>query len=398
MENSGVQKFEKASCSACGGENLDLVIELPDFPLTGVYVKEEQKKNTNLDQGLCLCSSCGHGQLLYTIDPNTIYDQTYFHRSSESPIATMGNDFFSIFLEKITSGRKFKSIVEVGCNDLYLLKKIAHQADQLLGVDPIWKGNDHVVDGKIQVAGGFIEDVDFTQFLGEKPDLIVSAHTFEHIDSPIEVFQNLVDKAADNATFVVEVPGFDSLLNINRFDQIFHQHIQYFSVASFRSMISKLRCEYLTHTFNYSYWGGTLLIAFRKGWTAKSDDAETSLKPTVEHCKNSFLQFKTQLESVMSVLDNIDGVIYGFGGAQMLPTLAYHMGTDLSFLECILDDNPDRHGLTYPHLRARIKRPSASLDLSDASVLITALDSARPIMKRIIDLNPKYVVKPLCLF
>ena len=40
----------------------------------------------------------------------------------------------------IVKDEKFKTIVELVCNDLYLLKSLKLYADKLIGIDPILKG------------------------------------------------------------------------------------------------------------------------------------------------------------------------------------------------------------------------------------------------------------------
>jgi hypothetical protein len=161
MIQSTVKKTKKVYCSACGGTTLVPVMDLPSFPLTGIYLQDQAEEDTNIDQGLTICEECGHAQLLYSIAPDYIYDQTYTHRSSTSPLATKGNDFFIEFLDRVTEGRTFKKIVEIGCNDLYLLKKIKNKGERLLGVDPIWRDKDHEINHKIKVVGKFVEEVDF---------------------------------------------------------------------------------------------------------------------------------------------------------------------------------------------------------------------------------------------
>jgi hypothetical protein len=77
----------------------------------------------------------------------------------------------------------------------------------------------------------------------------------------------------------------------------------------------------------------------------------------------------------------------------MLPVLAYHMHTDFNGLEAVLDDNADRQGLYYPGLTPQIRAPQA--DLAGAVAVITALDSARPILARLIALGARDIVLPL---
>ncbi|MBI3316121.1 MAG: methyltransferase domain-containing protein [Candidatus Omnitrophica bacterium] len=334
----------KSSCSVCGGVSLEKVLSLPGFPLTGVYVEKPcSGRFPDFDQELMLCRTCGHAQLSRVVDPDYLYVKTYSHRSSESLISIQGNDFFLGFLDRISDHRRFKSVLEVGCNDLYLLKKLRKKCSSGCGIDPIWRGKPPKSESGINVIGKFIEEVDLEKEMEERPDLVISAHTFEHMNDPRGSLEKLMRFASKEALFIVEVPGFESLLDGRRFDQVFHQHIQYFSVASFYRLIEDLGGNCLGHVFNKDYWGGTLLVAFCK-------------KESVSGPEKSPRNFQA-------------------------PTASF--------------DNPARDGLAYPDLVPSIRRPWDGLNLQNAGVLITALDSARPILSRLRTLEAKKAINPL---
>lgn len=395
-----LQVREKLLCSICRGDRLEEVVDLPNLPLTGIYVTEPDPNYRGIDQGFNVCADCGHGQLRNAVDPDSVYDHTYTHRGGVSPIATGGNDFFADFLDNLTPGHTFDRILDVGCSDLYLSRKIAHKGRESYGIDPVWKMDTPPSGEKINVIGALVEDVDFDKELSGRPDLVVSAHTFEHIDEPRAQLERLVEFAEDDALFIVEVPGFDTMLRIYRFDQVFHQHINHFSVASMRRLIEELGCRYVTHTYNYNFWGGTMLTAFRKGVGSSGDSGDPAPeRPTANLAKERLKIFRDQLENLTTYLERAKpGTIYGYGAAQMLPVLAYHMNSDLSFMDSVLDDMPGRSNLTWPDLNVRIKQPTPDLDLTEATVVITALDSVRPIMRRCLGLSPRQIAVPLQSF
>lgn len=391
---------ERNQCAVCGCAELVKVIDLPKLPLTGLYISASENRSTlpkyvqeGFDQALMYCNTCGHGQLLNIIDSCYIYDDTYTHRGSKSPIATGGNDFFVEFLKKVAQGRTFKKALDVGCNDLYLLRKLEPFADKLLGVDPIWKNQDHQCTSKIAVRGGFVEDVDVLGALGGNPDLVVSAHTFEHINDPKSVLKQLINNATENALFVIEVPSFDNLLRNYRFDQVFHQHLHYYTLSSFSRLLFEIGGSYIDHTCNYGFWGGTLLVAFRKGI---GNEVPKFTKPELGEIASGYRIFKEQLASAINSLKyRSSRQIYGYGAAQMLPVLAYHMESDLSFLKAILDDNPTRWGCKYPSIACPIIPMEKEMDLKDSDVMITALDSARPILRKVSQTGAQRIVLPL---
>jgi SAM-dependent methyltransferase len=388
---------KKTTCSVCRGTRLEEVLDLPGFPLTQIYVASRDLDHQGFDQGFNICADCGHGQNRNMIDPATVYDNTYTHRGGESVMATGGNDFFLNFIDSVTEGRTFSRALDVGCSDLYLTRRIAHKAKETFGVDPVWIGKEAPeTEENVNVIGAFVEDLDFAAQLGGAPDLVVSAHTFEHVDEPRDQLERLIDAADDGALFIVEIPCLDTMLRLSRFDQVFHQHVNLFSVASFRRLIHELGATYVDHVFNWNYWGGTMMTAFVKGGSGEFVEPAGHPKPTLAKAKARYEVFRRQLSELNSHIEAVsDRPIFGYGGAGMLPTLAYHMESDLSYLTNILDDDPNRAGLTWPDLGVGIRQPGESEDFSEASVVITALDSARPIIRRCIDLNFREILLPL---
>jgi hypothetical protein len=80
----------------------------------------------------------------------------------------------------------------------------------------------------------------------------------------------------------------------------------------------------------------------------------------------------------------------------MVPSLAYHIGSDLSFLKGILDDNPVRASLKYPGLSPEIS-PGRDADISNETVLITALDSTEGIKRRLESIGQNRIISPVDL-
>jgi hypothetical protein len=302
----------------------------------------------------------------------------------------------------VTGTRQFESIVEIGCNDLYLLNKMVDRGRQLKGFDPIWKDRTAADTGRVEVSGKYIEEIVPATDIPVRPDLVLSVHTLEHVNHPLDSLRPIFEHAQPGALFIVEVPSMDTLLTINRFDQVFHQHLNYFSLASFRSMIVGLGGEYLAHRFNYGYWLGTMMVAFRKP-TGRITEPLIPLPqaPSVEAIQSGHARFREQLSGILSTMERLirkGAPAVGFGAAQMVPTLAYHMQTDLGFLDAILDDNQAKKDLGYPSINTRIRPTAEFSDLQSHAVLVTACDSARVILPRLVNLRARYIVQPCSPF
>ena len=380
------------NCNICDSSELVEVFQTSNMPLTGLYLSKPSRKNELCnDQALLHCENCGHGQLKYIIDPKILYNDTYKHRSTVSAISSDGNEFFQNYLRELTGEKIFKNILEVGCNDLVLLKNIQDLGEKLVGIDPIWKNNDFSFNDKTTIVGGFIDEIDqFNEAVG-RPDLIVSAHTFEHVDRTFDQFSKLVQIAADECLFLIEMPSYETLLKLGRFDQVFHQHLQYISLSSMIALVDRLDCEYVGHKYNYSYWGGTFLFSFRKMAAENRKDNPSFQKISRSQALKKFEIFKDSLVKNMDLMVQTNESIYGFGAAQMLPIIAHHLELDLSIFEGIIDDDPNRIGQYLPGISCPIVSLESVPDLSDSVCVITAIDSSRSILNRVLELKPRRI-------
>lgn len=378
----------QATCSICSKKDLIELINMPKMPLTGLFLKEKDLDGSLFDQAFNYCKHCGHGQLKNVLPQEVIYDDSYDHRTSKSQMSRSCNEVFLKTINSVTGDKIFKQALEVGCNDLFLINELASKAKNLVGIDPIWKDKDFTVDEKISIYGKFIDELD-ESFFSHRPDLIVSSHTFEHIDEIYEQFVKLVDLAADDCMFFIEVPCLDMMIKNRRYDQIFHQHLQYFSYSSMKYLVNRLGCQFIGNKYNYSLWGGTLSFWFKKNSSASNE--KLNIKPIPEKIiSDNFNTFKKSLQESLKQLLYYDEKIIGLGAAQMLPTIGYHMESNLDFICKIYDDDENRIDKYLPYISPQIQKFTSD-DISDAIILITALDSSKSLLKKLLTHEPRRI-------
>ena len=108
---------------------------------------------------------------------------------------------------------------------------------------------------------------------------------------------------------------------------------------------------------------------------------------------DSLEKFKNLVEIFNKQLDLFEKVSM-FGAAQMLPVLLYHINNDKLNSGNIYDNNVNRIGCKYPNSKMTILKPSEK-SLEGENIIISALDSYRPIYKKLIELNPKRIINIL---
>lgn len=382
------------ACAICDGE-LEALLELPGLPLTGLFAgAPAQAPAPRFDQALWWCPRCAHGQLAYPLEPAMLYGEDYAFRSSTSASARAGSDLFLDFLERVAPGRKFNCVLDVGCNDLYLLRALRGRAARRAGVDPIWAGREGQGSAAdLILIGAPIEQSELAARLPTTPDLIVCRHTLEHLRDPRAVMVRLVELAAGDGLILIEVPGFEGLVAKGRFDQIFHQHLHYFSQRSLQRLSIAVGARYLAGAENPHHWSARLVALDKRGGAAPELAAYSY---DAGEIRARYAGFRRDLARARELLGEIPGPLYGYGAAQMLPVLAYHMESDLAQLAAILDDDPARQGNYYADPPLAIRAPASAGDLAQISVFITALDSAGTIVGRLLrGPRPRHIVYPL---
>lgn len=392
--------FRRTKCEVCDHPLDAPLIELPGLPMTEIYVKRKIKERLGfVDQSFHLCNKCGHGQITNVIDIELQYgdSELFYFRSSESATGRESADFFIEFLNRIVKNRRFKNIVEIGCNDMYVLNALKSRADKLMGIDPILKKREkEFTKDNVVAIGDFLENV----HLSEGMDIVLCKDTLEHISEPKQFVKKIVDCAQKETIFVFQFPLLETLLSGCRFDQVFHQHLNYFSLASIIYMLEDIGCQLMDYTINLNHWG-MILIAFRKS-KRKSKYTSKFKKITKSQVLECYKVFQDNMRVTNDRLNLLKGEkLYGYGAALMLPTLSYYLGNDFSSFECILDDDKNKAGLSYINLPVTIKKTESIKDIPNSIVLVTAIsaiNNVRRILIKLADLNPKQIIVPMGTF
>ena len=384
-----------STCGLSDARDFHTLWKLPKLPLTERFGPYSPNHGLDYDQELVISVPTGHVQLKYQVDPGILYTAgEYSFRTGASDKSRADVAFFLEFFKRFAKGRTFNSIVDVGGNDLFLARSLTSYGRNSAVIDPICKSIDgQVVDG-IQVLGRFIEQVDLSRDI-VKPDLIVCRHTLEHVSRPRNVIDQWFRQSSDDCLCLAEIPCFENLVEAQRFDAVFHQHFHYYDLSSFKRLIWECGGEYLGHAFNHQgSCGGALLVAFRKA-KVKQPQPELDLEARITRIERRIARHRDQMAVMNELLTELPGPVYGYGAGLMLATLAYHLRTDFSRLECILDDDAAKDSATYENVPVTVRHTTKVAPPANSSYVITSLENVRPIFRRITELRPRRILVPL---
>jgi len=396
-----------SACHVCGSRNLVSLQSLPDYPLNSLYLPAyDEGGSYRGDLTLHHCPNCLHIQAHSSVPPDALYHEGYRYTVNNAG-AQNRQGFFAERVLRFAAGRKFNRVIELGCFDLSLLKKLRAAgiaANHWIGVDPVpLREADR--SGGILFINGYFQDVAIPHLNRDLPDLVVSDQVFEHIPGTRDVLSALAEAFAPDSSFIICVPSAELLAENFSFHNIIHEHLNYFSAGTLAKLFTDAGYRLRHSELNNELTVGLLLQIYgnpRSGARAAQEPGA----PRVPARDDLLTKFRRNFRIFHNVLGEVgeliraraEGPMYGFGASDITANLAYFMQSDFAELANLVDDTPYKKNQYIPHLKPRIVGSESIANWPDATVLITAPQANRAIIGRLLTLQPRRIINPLNAF
>jgi len=375
--------FERKNSIITGKSNLRKVWDLPQFPFTeffGQYDPDFPK----IDQELMLCPDSGAFQLRYEVEPEFLYhSENYNFRTLTTPKIQRELDFFissSSIKSHLNSGSR---ILEIGGNNSVMADQVSNLFTRYVVCDPILEDSQ---TGTIEYWGGLVEDkLDLIEDF--QPTVIIGRHVLEHVRSPFILLDSLLKIVKNKVILIFEFPNFRLMQQRQRFDAVFHQHLNYFDEYSIRMLVDLLGCKLLSIQNNLEGSnGGSLIVSFTNDKATQSSDT-LDLDPfngsAMENFDLSLKLFKDQTSLIEATLKSWGGEKVGFGAGLMLATLNYHLNGEVERISAIYDDDESKEDVYYKNLNIKIRSANKLSDKEENLIFITTMENQRKVSSRL---------------
>jgi NDP-4-keto-2,6-dideoxyhexose 3-C-methyltransferase len=265
---------EETRCRVCGDE-LFTVLDFGEI-YPSAFVKE-QGEVEKAPLVLAQCAKCGLVQLKHTVDLDLMYRQYWYSSAlNKSMISSLEN----VAEETLKRQRVEESdlIIDIGCNDGTLFQFFPDICFKI-GFDP-------ALNFKEQAEANcdlFINDYFHSDLLPigshKKAKIITSIAMFYDLPNPHEFIDSIVQALADDGTWVVQFTDLLSMLRLNAFDNICHEHLEYYKLVDLMKMFALHNLDIYDLEYN-NVNGGSLRV-----YVASKGSREVS--PVVEAAFNS---------------------------------------------------------------------------------------------------------------
>ena len=385
-------KFE---CRSCGNVDLKRVVSLGYQPLANNLLN---KKNDNCELyplELNFCEKCYNCQLSVAVDPKKMF-LNYLYTSSTSKIF---RDHFVMAAKKYTKilklNKKKSYIIDIGSNDGVALKPFKNLGfNKLLGVEPAKNLAKLANKNKIKTFNGFLEKKNLKK-IKKNADLILASNVFAHSDKLKEMAECMLTLLSKKGTIVIEVQYLMRTLKDLTFDNIYHEHYNYWSLTSLINFFNQFNARVIRSECIDTH-GGSLRIYVKKDKKAKIENSVSQmLKEEEKFGIKKYKVYKNFGEKVYNIRNNVrknfkklkdnNKLVIGYGAPAKATTALNFFGISKE-IDYIVEDNKLKHNKFIPGVRIPIKNKS-EIKNKDNTLVVLAWNFFEDIKKNNHDLS-----------
>jgi len=230
------------NCRACGSKNLIPILSLGNQYVTNFIDSEKEQENIpQVPLDIILCDNCKLLQIKHNAPPESMWGDQYWYQSGIS--STIKDDLKDI-VEKSQTIKKLNRgdvVLDIGCNDGTLLdfydKK---EGIELIGFEPSGNVAEKARKKGFKVIRNFFNANNFWQEFGDKKAKIITAISmFYDLEDPNKFLDDIAKILDKNGLFVIQQNYLVAMLEQNAFDNICHEHREYYSFISLRNILDK---------------------------------------------------------------------------------------------------------------------------------------------------------------
>ena len=383
-------------CRVCKNRDLREFLSLGKTPLANSFLPKEQlsQKEDSFPLAICLCQNCKLVQLTYVVPAEAMF-RNYVYVSSTSNtfkkhFAKMAEDISKEFNLDESS-----LAVDIGSNDGILLKGFRKFNVQTIGVEPAANVAKIAEESGIETINSFFDEKAANEIVARKgnADIVTATNVFAHANDIDSFAENVKCLLKKDGIFVIEVQYFIDTIQKMTFDNIYHEHLSYFTLTSLIYFFKGHGME-IFNAQRVDSHGGSLRAFVKKneGRHKTSKNVDKILKHENEIGINNleiYTEFARRVyaarEKLRSYVENIkkQGMsIAGYGAPAKSTTLLNFCRIGRGFLDYIVDDSPLKIGLYTPGTHIPVVGPDFIDKKRPDCILILAWNFADEILAK----------------
>ena len=340
--------IKRISCASCGNKHQREMLDLGNIPFVGQFpTKKELNNQIRWQLKLMFCDKCKLVQTDSLINPKIAFKN--YHYLSSISLSKHFNELANILDSRYNI--KGKSILEIGSNDGVLLEPLSKLGAIVEGVDPSDNPVKIAKNKGLKIFNKFFNYENFkSDSFKNKYDLVLANNCFAHIPDIKSVVKGIKHVLKENGLFIFEVHYLENLIKENQWDNIYHEHLYYYSVTAIQNLLKKYGLN-IKNVEKIPIHSGSIRV------TATNSDLHFS---NIDKILNQELKEVADLsfidkfnKSVKIHIKNFNKEIKelskkyriaGYGASGRAGIFCSMTGLDENTIKFIVDDSPERCG------------------------------------------------------
>ena len=260
----------RATCRVCGSRKLEPILSLGQQYAVGFLDRAEETAGAGpLDLVLCNLKDggCGLLQLRHTYDHDLLY-RKYWYKSGISTTMVKALADIVECAQKVAPLPPGALVIDIGANDGTLLRQYQRHDIQKVGFEPsnLWElaQQDHAT-----IIHDYFNAVAFQKNLpGKKAKIITSISMFYDLEEPNSFVADIAQCLDADGLWIIQMNYLGLMLEDHTYDNISHEHLEYYSLLSLESLIRRHGLEIFDVELN-DVNGGSYRLYIRKAGAQK---------------------------------------------------------------------------------------------------------------------------------
>ena len=366
-EKNLLMQCYKFECRSCNNTDLKRVVSLGYQPLANNLINKKNEKCDLYPLEVNYCPKCHNCQLSVAVEPKKMFSN-YLYTSSTSKV--FRNHFIEAakkYSKELKLNKKKSYIIDIGSNDGVALKPFIDLGfKNILGIEPAKNLAKLANKNKIKTFNGFLEKKNIKK-IKKNADLILASNVFAHSDKLKEMADCMFSLLSKKGTIVIEVQYLMNTLKDLTFDNIYHEHYNYWSLTSLTYFFNQFGAK-IFKSEKIDTHGGSIRIYVKKDKSIKIDSSvKKMLKEEESFGITRFTTYQKFGEKVYKIRENVlenikelkknNKTIIGYGAPAKATTALNFFGISKE-IDFIVEDNNLKHNKFIPGVKIAIKSKS----------------------------------------
>lgn len=350
------------SCRMGGGEHLVSVLNLGAQALTGVFPTSAAEQVTVGPLELAWCPESGLLQLMHSYDSTEMYGDNYGYRSGLNQSMVNHLTEKVAYLERLNRPSSGDVVLDIGSNDATTLKAYSTSGIRRIGIDPTGtKFKKYYPDEICLIPDFFSADVYRSVERSRNVKIVTSIAMFYDLDAPVTFARQVASILAEDGVWHFEQSYMPSMLRMNSYDTICHEHLEYYSLSVVKKILEQAGLRLIDVVMNAVNGGSFAVTAARESnrtikandvvvnWLLEQEDRMglSTPRPYREFEERVF-RHRDDLTRLIRTLVADGKKIVGYGASTKGNVTLQFCGFTSSDIPAIAEVNPDKFGCVTP--------------------------------------------------